>query len=505
MNKGLMKKTLGVSILVLFIGISLNTGTSATLINGLDNVTMSNLDTSVQLIDETVWWNITEFSTESYTAPFFEIYKLKDFGQCTYGLATADFNNDNWLDFAVGWTTSPYNYSGISIFYRNSDKSFRIENIKRYDHHIIGDLRAVDFDNDGKVDIMCARYDGKGIYSVNILWNDNGIFERETQCAHFNKYEGDWINVHVATADFDLDGDVDFIAGTNCGKVKLFKNDGFENFSDAGVIFDYGAVSWGLDTGDFNDDGYPDFIVCARTEPGEYPFNDAGHIYLKLNDKTNNCFDNTTPGTHIASVPFPGDFTIGAAEFGSVAVLDYNDDGFLDVLYAGDYKIYLLIQQVDDSFSPFYAVGLRDRELTWSDRLHEGGFTIGDFNYDGLDDIVVGGVQGTVRLLINNQTLVNIVKPEDRLRYIFGQPKIHLKFPGMKQVIGSIDVVAEGLEPLNRVDFYLDDILVKCDDTEPFSWNWTRFGFGKYKVAAEAFDAEGNFAGRDKFLVWKFL
>lgn len=512
MNKNLMKKTMGVSILILFIGAMLNTGISATLINGIGNVTMSNLGTSVQLTDETVWWNTTEFSTEPYTAPFFEIYKLKDFGQCTYGLATADFNNDNWLDFAVGWTTSPNNYSGISIFYRNSDKSFRIENIKISGHeieeygHEIEDLEAVDFDNDGKVDIMCARScDGKGNYSVNILWNDNGSFERETQVAKFNRSVGYWTNVHVAIADFDLDGDVDFIAGANCGKVKLFKNDGFENFSDAGVIFDYGAVSWGLDTGDFNDDGYPDFIVCAETEPGEYPFNDAGHIYLKLNDKTNNCFDNTTPGTHIASVPFPGDYTIGAAESGSVAVLDYNDDGLLDVVYGGDYKIYLLIQQNDGSYKPFYSCGLRDREYTWSDHLKEGGFTIGDFNYDGLDDIVVGGVQGTVRLLINNQTLVNIVKPEDRLLYFFGNAYYSLKFPGRKVIVGDIEVVASGLEPLNRVDFYLDDKLIHSDSSEPFTWNWTKFSFGKYTVIAEAYDANGQFAGKDTMIVWKFL
>ena len=103
------------------------------------------------------------------------MYKLQDLGQCTYGLATADFNNDNWLDFAVGWTTFPNNYSGISIFYRNSDNSFRIENIK-LEKYEIEDLEAVDFDNDGNIDIMNARYDGKGNYSVNILWNDNGSF-----------------------------------------------------------------------------------------------------------------------------------------------------------------------------------------------------------------------------------------------------------------------------------------------------------------------------------------
>jgi hypothetical protein len=76
--------------------------------------------------------------------------------------------------------------------------------------------------------------------------------------------------------------------------------------------------------------------------------------------------------------------------------------------------IFLLIQQVDGDFLPFNSVYLRGRELNWSDRLRAGGFTVGDFNYDGFDDVVVGGVQGTVRLFINNHTFFQIVKPVDR-------------------------------------------------------------------------------------------
>jgi hypothetical protein len=461
-------------------------------------------DTYSSKFDETVWWNTTELSTESYTAPFFEVYKLKYFGQSAFGLTSADFNNDGLLDFSVCWTTYPFEYSAISIFFNDNNRSFRIENIKqiKYDAN---DLDAADFDGDGAIDIMCARYDGEGIYSVNILWNQNNNFEQESHIVDFDEKVGYWSNVHTATADFDLDGDTDFIVGGNCGKVKLFKNDGNGNFIDDGIIFDYGDNSWGLDTGDFNNDGYPDFIVCARTNANEYPFNDSGHIYLKLNDKTSICFNGSTPGTLVASLPFSFDYTIGAANFGSVVILDYNNDNLLDVLYGGDWKIFLLMQQVDGSFNPFYAVGLRDRELTWSDRLKAGGFTIGDFNYDGYDDVVVGGVKGTVRLLINNMTLVNIVKPEDRLLYFFGNADYSLKFPGRKVIVGGIEVIAKGLEPLNRVDFYLNNELVLSDDCEPFTWNWTKFGFGEYKVAAEAYDSTGEFAGRDTFLVWKFL
>ena len=119
--------------------------------------------------------------------------------------------------------------------------------------------------------------------------------------------------------------------------------------------------------------------------------------------------------------------------------------------------------------------------------------------------IVVGGVQGVIRLLINNQTLVNIVKPEDRLLYFFGNDDYSLKFPGRKVIVGDIEVVASGLEPLSRVDFYLNDKLIHSDSSEPFTWNWTKFSFGKCIVIAEAYDANGQFAGKDTMIVWKFL
>jgi hypothetical protein len=457
--------------------------------------------------DDTVWWNSTELDSEPYTSPFFKIYKLKNMGQAAYGLGNGDFNNDGRIDFVVNWMTFPWDdLAGISIFYGNKTHNFKIEDINFFNFPT-EDIEVADFDNDGDDDIIfsCVLDGDNNEYSIKIIWNDCNTFKLGNEIAHFNRTNGYWINPYIAVADFDLDGDVDFIVGANCGKVKLFKNDGTHNFIDSGEIFDYGTASWGLDTGDFNNDGYPDFIVCAKTESGEYPFNDAGHIYLKLNDQTKNCFNTEEPGQHIASLPFPFDYTIGGQRAGSVAILDYNNDNLLDIIYGGDYKIFLLIQQENGSFIPFYAVGLRDRELTWTDYLKEGGFTIGDFNYDGYDDVIVGGVKGDIRLLINNQTYVNIVKPEDRLLYFFGNDDHSLRFPGTKIIIGDIDVIAKGLEPLSRVDFFLNNNLIYSDTNEPFIWEWSRFGFGNCTVTAKAYDTSGEFAGKDTITAWKFL
>ena len=468
--------------------------------------------------DDIVYWNTTEFSTESYTAPFFEVYKLKQYYQCAWGLTAADFNNDGLLDFAVGRSDGPCWMANLSIFYGNGNRSFKVENITLpLPYGPVEDLDAADFNGDGYMDILVSRGIGCGFNdSIDILWNEEGCFDfdNRTHIANFTLYgipefnvtgeRLDWIIPKVAVADFDMDGDIDFIVSTNCAEVKLFKNNGDCSFSSEGIIYDYGYLGRGLAVGDFNKDGYPDFVISASTD-NTSNFTDPGHIYIKLNDRTEGCFNSSSPGILVSSMPVPFDYTIGAFEFGSIEVFDYNGDGLLDIVFGGDEKIYMFIQQENLTFKPFLACMLRDKKLTWVDRLYNGGFTSGDFNYDGLDDLVVGGVMGTVRLLINNRTLVCVREPEDRWVYLFGEKVFHLAFPGQKIVIGSINVTADSLELLSKVNFYLNGRKVYSDTQEPFMWQWCLPGVGRCVLSVEAYDSRGVFAGRDSMVIWKFI
>jgi hypothetical protein len=454
--------------------------------------------------------NVDVFFGEMDT-PFFNISELAEFGQTAYGLTSADFNDDGLVDFGVSWATCPFNYAGISIFYNNGNEEFTEDVVLTFSHTYIKDLDSGDYDNDGDIDLLFTYnehvwYNGWPVNvngTVNLLRNDGeNNFETWDMIAWLGPgipYDNEnRINPHVTSADFDKDGDIDFLVGSNSGKVEFFKNDGTGNFTHNSTIYDFGHISWGITSADFNNDGWIDFIVaCEETDSRN------GHIYLKLNNKSLGCFDHTM-GEVISDLPPQMDIALGGLGSGCLISLDYNDDGNMDFFYASS-RLAILYMNKNDVFEPFYVCLFPDNPEGYAEDLRGGGLTVADFNSDGLDDVITGGVQGVVRLFTNNLTLVAITQPEDRVLYVFGEKKFRLKDYGQRIVIGKINVVAKELEPLQKVEFYLDNKLVFTDDTSPFEWNWDRFSFGRHKVKAVAYDLDGNEAGFDDTIIWKFL
>jgi len=325
---------------------------------------------------------------------YFEVIEIANFGQTAWGLTTADFNEDGRLDFAVSYATCPFEYSTISIFYQGDDLVFTQQDVYLFNYSYISDLDSGDYDNDGDIDFIfsysISEGSGKKREVISMLFNDgDNNFGSETIIAEVGSgletQKERRINPQLSSADFNGDGTLDIIVGDNSGKVELLFNDGSGVFSSAGIVYDFGSISWGLTSADFNGDGYIDFIVTA-TDRDTF----EGNLYLKKNNGLSSCFDADA-----------GEILIDThGNSGNLITLDYNSDGDLDIL-AGFMNPYLYNNH-NRVYERFLVWSLPNSPDGYGDDLREGALTPGDFNLDGKMDFVAGGVQGVVRLLLNN-------------------------------------------------------------------------------------------------------
>ena len=100
---------------------------------------------------------------------------------------------------------------------------------------------------------------------------------------------------------------------------------------------------------------------------------------------------------------------------------------------------------------------------------------------------------------------VSISKPQRGYLYVFNTSFLPL-FLGKTIVVGevSVEVEVESLVGVDKVGFYIDDILKYEDFTSPYSWIWDEFAVGKYEIKVVAYDNQGNFA-TDELEVWRFF
>jgi hypothetical protein len=448
--------------------------------------------------------------------PFFKVKDTIDLVTAAWGLTTADFNKDGLLDFAVSGEYP----STISIFYNDGNGGFTKNDVYTLNSYI-KDLSSGDYDNDGDIDLLFT-YDQEDVHhvytngTVNLLLNDgSNNFVNYGLVTRLLPTEGGIkrINPTVSSADFDNDGDIDFLVGDNSGLVEFYKNNGSGIFISTG-IYDFGGFySWGLSSADFDNDGDIDFIVTQGISND--PFCVKGYVLLVLNDGTAECFNQSDYVQATVLRPNPSFYTNPIVAYGCLCVIDYNNDGRTDFLFAGGDSIFLYMQNDTGGFNYFTVCRLpainHGNGTFYTDDLREGAIATGDLNGDGLDDLVVGGVQGVIRLFINQKMLVDIVFPDREGIIIHNEYKLDLlpfyfcfKY-GISFAFGRITVVAKELEPLQKVEFYLGNKLMYTDDKTPYEWNWTGFSFGIRKIKAVPYDMEGKKAGSDDAIVIKFF
>lgn len=225
----------------------------------------------------------------------------------------------------------------------------------------LGAVKWVDYDNDGYLDLFLCGYDTNFLGQTRLYHNnhDRTFSEIATPFPAVTRSAADW-------ADFDGDGFADLLING-----VVFRNMSGTNFAwvtSFGAQFDAGgSVAWS----DVDNDGKPDILLS------------------------------TVFGTIVAHNSGDGTFPlIAILPAGTVSSVDYNNDGWNDILVIGNYGNSLGVKLyrntgtnsfVDSGISlPFFYNGT----AAW-----------GDYNNDGWGDLLLSGgaeTGGTNLLFLNN-------------------------------------------------------------------------------------------------------
>ena len=339
------------------------------------------------------------------------------------GVAAADFDNDGFPDlYVTGFPSS-------ALFHNNGDGTFTdvtdragVKNAGRW----AASAAWFDFDRDGFLDLVVTNYaqfsfddvkkcelDGKPAYCAQKAYpgmpltlyhnNGDGTFTDVSERSGLAKLVGRALG--VVAVDVDDDGWTDLFVARDASPNLLLINQKNGTFRDVAVDFEVAYNSdgvakagMGVDTGDFNGDGKPDFVVTN--------FNDEYHSMFVSSSTA--LFDENSVKSRLAEYtrPFVG---------WGIHFIDYDNDGNLDLIIANGhinqaiestrvnvkYKEPPLLLRNDGKghLSSMREFGGAAFRIGQSAR----GLAVGDFNNDGGLDAVFTRLDEKPMLLRNNE------------------------------------------------------------------------------------------------------
>lgn len=216
-----------------------------------------------------------------------------------------------------------------------------------------------DYDGDGDLDLAMNGTLAM-IPVTRILQNDSGWFT--TLPANlFGLHQGS-----VNWADYDLDGDLDLVVtGMDTGGLPythLIRNDS-GTFAETGISLpgmSDGTATWG----DYNNDGLPDLLIAGNLMSAIYRnAGDSGFININ------------------AQLP--------AVQSPMAAWCDYNNDGWSDLMICGDTGGGFISSLFRNDEGTFHEVTVSPEPFMG---LYSGGLRWSDLDLDGDQDLVISGM-----------------------------------------------------------------------------------------------------------------
>lgn len=231
----------------------------------------------------------------------------------------ADFDNDGWLDlYAIGGDGRGY------LLRNNGSGRFEDVTVKAGVADVAGARKAIvaDLDHDGDLDLLLVGAERSRVYGNNL----DGTFTDVAQSAGLagSARAGD-----AAIGDFNGDARIDLVVANASGTASLYLNagGGQESFRDVAASSGISSTT-GYDrvaVGDYNNDGWLDILLAST---------DGGSPAL---------WRNRGDGTFAPDARSAAAFArLGRAGPVGAEFVDYDNDGWLDLLVAGRRGVFLL-------------------------------------------------------------------------------------------------------------------------------------------------------------------
>jgi hypothetical protein len=335
-----------------------------------------------------------EHHTHAFNGPYAEVLEMFTSGGAS--VAVGDYDGDGLDDlFVTDSATGKPNH----LFHNNGNMTFTDVAVAagvaggNDPNTIVSDALWFDYDNDGREDLLVARFGTPLLYHNE----GNGKFKDVTKTSGLNKFGN---TIAVIAFDYDNDGYLDLMFGNyfkpvnllegkddhvlpndldnaiNGGGVTLWHNTGHGSFVDVTEKAGFAKhTGWTLDLGhgDFNNDGLQDVYLACDYGTDRVFFNNGDGTFRDATEKSIG-FD-TRKGMN-------------------VDVADYDNDGWMDIY----------VTNITDEY-------MKECNMLWHNN-HDGTFTdvsketntcatlwgwaakFGDFDNDGWQDLfVVNGLR----------------------------------------------------------------------------------------------------------------
>jgi len=278
--------------------------------------------------------------------------------------------------------------------------TFFTEVNSNFDKHVENDV--IDFYTERNIPRMLSRegpnaavgdVNGDGLDDVFIGGTPNhpGQLYLQTRDGKFEKKEErafqqflDFEDVAVLLFDCDHDGDLDLLVcpgGNNTPpntrelQLRLFKNDGKGNFSlDANAFPNTGMNISVAIANDFNNDGYPDLFVGARSFPEVYGMDPTSFLFVN---------DGNGHFTDIAKTKNPDIAHIGMVC--GAAWADVTGDAQKELIIVGEWMTPRIFSFKKDHFEEV-KTNLNNLYGWWQT------VAVADINHDGKQDLLLGNI-----------------------------------------------------------------------------------------------------------------